>query len=420
MRLLQYKDLDLKRVKPAFAKVRAAIEAGDFKSPDVKKLHTGGYYRAKLDHSNRLLLQFARHGGETVCLALEVIENHAYDKSRFLRGAPVDEAKIEHEPGVEAKSAAELEAAPLRWLHATRAEFELLDKPIVFDDAQEAVRRLPAPVVLVGSAGSGKTAVTLAKLREARGQGAVRHPVGLPGTVGPLAVRRPRLREPGPGSRVPELPRVPGNPARSARPGDQLQRLPRLVRSPPRRRQGAGRPRCPCTVRGVPRRHRRAAHRPAQPGRVPRPRTAPEPARPSGARGGARAVRPLPSMAGRNQPVRSQPGRPRLANAGRAHLRLRRHRRGAGPHGRATRPGAGLPEGAGAVLAVRRLQPDRAPQLLQLGGSEDAVLAGPGRPGRAAPAASGAAGQLPQHAGGDRAGQHAAEDQAGPLRLDRP
>jgi hypothetical protein len=59
---------------------------------------------------------------------------------------------------------------PLRWLHATRAEFELLDKPIVFDDAQEAVRRAPAPVVLVGSAGSGKTAVTLAKLREAQGR----------------------------------------------------------------------------------------------------------------------------------------------------------------------------------------------------------------------------------------------------------
>jgi len=171
MRLLQYKDLDLRRVKPAFAKVRAAIEAGDFKSPDVKKLHTGGYYRAKLDHSNRLLLQFARHGTETVCLALEVIENHAYDKSRFLRGAPVDEAKIERESTTKPEqSAAELEAVPLRWLHATRAEFELLDKPIVFDDAQEAVRRLPAPVVLVGSAGSGKTAVTLAKLREAQGR----------------------------------------------------------------------------------------------------------------------------------------------------------------------------------------------------------------------------------------------------------
>ncbi len=43
MRLLQYKDLDLRRVKPAFAKLRTAIEAGDLKSPDVKKLHVGGY-----------------------------------------------------------------------------------------------------------------------------------------------------------------------------------------------------------------------------------------------------------------------------------------------------------------------------------------------------------------------------------------
>ena len=178
MRLLQYKDLDLRRVRPAFAKVRSAIEAGDFKSPDVKKLHVGGYYRAKLDHSNRLLLQFAHCGEETVCLALEVIENHAYDKSRFLRGAAVDEAKIEREPELAVSSLpASLRASQdqgevttLRWLHATRTEFELLDKPIVFDDAQEAVYRLPAPVILVGSAGSGKTAVTLAKLRQAQGR----------------------------------------------------------------------------------------------------------------------------------------------------------------------------------------------------------------------------------------------------------
>jgi len=120
MRLLQYKDLDLRRVKPAFAKVRAAIEAGDFKSPDVKKLHVGNYYRARLDHSNRLLLQFARHGGETVCLALEVIENHAYDKSRFLRGAPVDEAKIEHEPDPGPGARPEPHASALAASHAQR------------------------------------------------------------------------------------------------------------------------------------------------------------------------------------------------------------------------------------------------------------------------------------------------------------
>ena len=72
-------------------------------------------------------MQFARHGNETVCLALEVIHNHAYEHSRFLRGAS------------------------LNW-----DQFDL-------DDA-------PAPLILVGSAGSGKTALTLEKLRLARGR----------------------------------------------------------------------------------------------------------------------------------------------------------------------------------------------------------------------------------------------------------
>lgn len=172
MRVLLYKDLKTRRVKAAFAKVLAYLEADDFRSADVKKLSPTPYWRAKLDYSNRLLLQFARYGSETVCLALEVIENHAYDKSRFLRGATLDETKIEKELILKdaATAHSQSDTTPLRWLHASSHEFDLLDKPIMFDDAQEAVRRLPAPVVVVGSAGSGKTAVTLTKLREASGR----------------------------------------------------------------------------------------------------------------------------------------------------------------------------------------------------------------------------------------------------------
>ena len=99
---------------------------------------------ASLDYANRLLLQFARveqggdGQGETVCLALEVIENHAYERSRFLRGAVVDESKIELEALADpAASGLKAEATPLRWLGPERLRFELLDKPIVFDDAQE-------------------------------------------------------------------------------------------------------------------------------------------------------------------------------------------------------------------------------------------------------------------------------------------
>ena len=107
------------------------------------------------------MLQFARidraeaeGGTETVCLALEVIENHAYDRSRFLRGASVDESRIERDPAADVSAAAlAADTTALRWLGPGRTHFELLDKPIVFDDAQEQVLRHPAPLVVIGSAG---------------------------------------------------------------------------------------------------------------------------------------------------------------------------------------------------------------------------------------------------------------------------
>ncbi len=164
VRLVTYEGLDLTHHLPAFEKVRASIERDDLRSPDVKKLSPGPYYRAKLDDTNRLLLQFLEHQGEKVCLALEVIENHAYDRARFLRGAKIDESKIAAEPVI-----ANPEASPIRYLHRERAAVQILDKPISFDDAQEALLGAPAPLVVVGSAGSGKTAITLARLRQAGG-----------------------------------------------------------------------------------------------------------------------------------------------------------------------------------------------------------------------------------------------------------
>jgi hypothetical protein len=171
MRIVSYRDLAPGRFAKAIEKIRAALARGDFIAVGLKKLSPTPYWRAKLNDEARLLMQFTSHQGETVCLFLEVIPNHAYEKSRFLRGAAVDRAKIESGPDAPAPQPepAARGGLELRWLPAQGAEFELLDKPIVFDEAQEAVRRHKPPLVIVGSAGSGKTAVTLAKMREATG-----------------------------------------------------------------------------------------------------------------------------------------------------------------------------------------------------------------------------------------------------------
>lgn len=169
MEFLTYAQLDVpKRLAPAFEKVRAAIERDDFSTPEVKKLAGHPFFRAKLDYDSRLLMQFVEHAGRRACLALELVEQHAYDRSRFLRGARVDEVRGLSSQAVGAAEAAQ-GSVPVRYLHPGRREFHVLDKPISFDDRQAELYRLPLPLLLVGCAGSGKTALTLTKLRELRG-----------------------------------------------------------------------------------------------------------------------------------------------------------------------------------------------------------------------------------------------------------
>lgn len=166
MRLLEYSELDTSRVRRQYEKVKRQIEADDLRSAELKKLAQGGLYRAKLDYADRLIVKLVRHRGERVALALEVVLNHAYDRSRFLRGVRVDEDKV---PLLEAAEVVDQELDELSYLNPASPRVHLLDKVLSLDEAQEAVYRLPPPLILVGSAGSGKTALALEKLKIAAG-----------------------------------------------------------------------------------------------------------------------------------------------------------------------------------------------------------------------------------------------------------
>ena len=172
MKILEYVGLDVSRVKNSYRKVTEAIARDDFRAAQVKKLTSlthAKFYRARLDDADRLLFSLVRYGDEVCAVMLEVIANHDYDKSRFLRGVTIDETKILDCSGAEIAEAIR-EARPIRYLHPERAVVHLLDKPISFDDAQEAVYRRPPPLIVVGGAGSGKTALTLEKLKHVEGE----------------------------------------------------------------------------------------------------------------------------------------------------------------------------------------------------------------------------------------------------------
>jgi hypothetical protein len=163
MRVLLYSELDPSSI-PGFTKVRQALEAGNFAQADVRKIGDN-LYRARLNKRDRLLFRLCKHKGEQCALLLEYIPNHAYDRSRFLAGgATVDEDKI---PAVE--SAPADDGDELVYLHPARERFHLLDKILSFDDEQQTILELPPPLVVIGSAGSGKTALTLEKMKRAVG-----------------------------------------------------------------------------------------------------------------------------------------------------------------------------------------------------------------------------------------------------------
>ena len=163
MKILLYSDLEPASI-PGFNKVHKALEAGNFTQADVRKVGDN-LYRARLNRSDRLLFSLHSYNGEPYCLILEHIPNHAYEKSRFLsRDVAIDEDKIPLIADPEA-----VKPENLVYINTDNERFNLLDKIISFDESQESIYRLPPPLVIIGSAGSGKTALTLEKMKQATG-----------------------------------------------------------------------------------------------------------------------------------------------------------------------------------------------------------------------------------------------------------
>jgi len=167
MELLFYNDLNYSKVNKQFNKVAEYLSKADFNAAEVKKMPNTGLYRAKLDYENRLLFKFAKHGDKKYLLLLEVIYNHEYNKSRFLRGASIDESKLIEITSPDAVKESELE--PLCFINPSVNKVHFLDKVISFDELQEEIFSLHPPVIIIGSAGSGKTALTLEKLKTLTG-----------------------------------------------------------------------------------------------------------------------------------------------------------------------------------------------------------------------------------------------------------
>ncbi|WP_353283779.1 DEAD/DEAH box helicase family protein [Wolbachia endosymbiont (group A) of Lypha dubia] len=123
------------------------------------------YLRAKLSDSDRLLFTSIEHNGEDVFVILEVIPNHDYENSRFLKSTDKTksiEIKETEEEAIE-KSSDIVEVKDLE-----RANW--LGKLVTFSETQEGIikrtEECRLPLIISGAAGSGKTSVTLESLKK--------------------------------------------------------------------------------------------------------------------------------------------------------------------------------------------------------------------------------------------------------------
>lgn len=167
MKILEYNDLDTSQVSRQYRKLIGYLEKDNFCSAEVKKLAEHNLYRAKLDSNNRLIFKIVTYGGVRYALILEVVLNHAYNRSKFLRSAHIDESKM---PILDKLH---LEKEPLQsliYVNPSARRFHLLDKIISFDPDQQDVYQHSVPLIIIGPAGSGKTVLTLEKMKHAHGR----------------------------------------------------------------------------------------------------------------------------------------------------------------------------------------------------------------------------------------------------------
>src|SRR3954451_21922665 len=135
--ILFYNQLDRKGVQKSYNKVLTQLRNGDFKSADVRKMTNTGFYRARLNIKDRLLFTFVSYNGNKYLLLLEVILNHEYAKSRFLRTAQLpDEEAMQPVAGIE--DVQQQDVKHLSYVNESVNRIHILSKCLSFDDLQQA------------------------------------------------------------------------------------------------------------------------------------------------------------------------------------------------------------------------------------------------------------------------------------------
>lgn len=147
---------------------------GSYNPNDLEKLKGHDVYSYRINHSDRLLFSFMKIDGQSYLLLLDVVLNHDYHKSRFLRPGVLTRYIAQNESvivgAITADDFVQTDLKIPRLQHEESADYEAVPVEyykrqfIQLSSSQNEAVDLSLPAVIGGTAGSGKSCVAFSLL----------------------------------------------------------------------------------------------------------------------------------------------------------------------------------------------------------------------------------------------------------------
>lgn len=165
-----------KEIHEEFRETIQKLREGNYRAVSLEKLANHNVYSARINASDRLLLTTITVRGKSYLLILEVIRNHDYQKSRFLKPAVLKNYLELNQELIAETIIDDINFIPVEepFLSVDDRESEITfsamtyynRKFIQLNQTQNEARQVPLPLVVTGAAGSGKSCVALSLLEQ--------------------------------------------------------------------------------------------------------------------------------------------------------------------------------------------------------------------------------------------------------------
>jgi DNA replication protein DnaC len=166
-----YYDSRIQDIEPYKGLFKDLVNGDVTNGAHVEKLKNYNIYSIRIDGKGRILFTYSQINKEKCLVVLEVLENHEYDKSKFLKKNVLKKYLEENQPELESidfeSTVIAKELTPSQASVSFEMVYENKQSYIVLDPEQQIVFNAKTPFLIEGPPGSGKTTLAQSLIKQA-------------------------------------------------------------------------------------------------------------------------------------------------------------------------------------------------------------------------------------------------------------